>query len=134
MPLELRLLQQQFAVCRLGPAEDVPGWASAPGALTVLARTEGELSIVCDDRVVPDGVRAERGFRTLMVCGPLPFDAVGILAAITAALSAAAIPLLAISTFDTDYVLVRDERVEAAIAALRAAGCGVSPQHAPRAS
>src|SRR5918993_2373138 len=87
MPLELRLLQQQFAVCRLGPAEDVPGWASAPGALTVVARTEGELSIVCDERVVPDGVRAERGFRTLMVCGPLPFDAVGILAGIAGALS-----------------------------------------------
>jgi hypothetical protein len=126
MPLELRLLQQQFAVCRLGPAEDVPGWASAPGALTVLARTEGELSIVCDERVVPDGVRAERGFRTLMVCGPLPFDAVGILAGIAGALSAAAIPLLAISTFDTDYVLVRAERLDTAITALRAAGCDVT--------
>src|SRR5215213_761672 len=117
MPLALRLLQQQFAVCRLGPAEEVPGWASAPGALTVLARTAGELSIVCDERVVPDGVRAERGFRTLMVCGPLPFDAVGILAGI---------PLLAISTFDTDYVLVRAERLDTAITALRTAGCDVT--------
>src|SRR5918994_5459789 len=127
MPFELRLLQQQFAVCRLGPAEDVPGWASAPGALTVVARTQGELSIVCDERVVPDGVRAERGFRTLMVCGPLPFDAVGILAGIAAALSAAAIPLLAISTFDTDYVLVRDERADAGMTALREAGYEVIP-------
>ena len=122
MPLELRLLQQQFAVCRLGPAEDVPGWASAPGALTVLARTEGELSIVCDERVVPDGVRAERGFRTLMVCGPLPFDAVGILAGIAGALSAAAIPLLAISTFDTDYLLVREDDVNRTWTALERAG------------
>ncbi len=93
----------------------------------VLARTAGELSITCDERLVPDGVRAERGFRALMVCGPLPFDGVGILAGIAGALSAAAIPLLAISTFDTDYVLVRAERLDAAITALREAGCSVTP-------
>ena len=93
----------------------------------MLARTTGELSITCDERLVPDGVRAERGFRALMVCGPLPFDAVGILAGIAGALSAAAIPLLAISTFDTDYVLVRAERLDAAITALRGAGCSVTP-------
>ena len=126
MPLELRLLPDRFAVCRLAPAEPVPAWASAPGALVVLARTAGEFSVVCEERMVPDGVPAERAFRALMVCGPLSFDAVGILAGIAGALAAAAIPLLAISTFDTDYVLVRDEHVEAASAALRAAGCGVT--------
>jgi uncharacterized protein len=93
----------------------------------VLARTADELSIVCDERVVPNGVRAERGFRAFMVCGPLPFDVVGILAGIAGALSAATIPLLAISTFDTDYVLVRDERVDAAMTALRAAGHRITP-------
>jgi hypothetical protein len=122
MHLELQLLPDRFAVCRLAPADAVPGWASAPGALVVLARTARELSIVCDERRVPEGVRAERGFRALMVCGPLPFDAVGILAGIAGALTAAAIALLAISTFDTDYVLVRDERADAAVTALRAAG------------
>ena len=96
------------------------------GALVVLARTAGEFSVVCEERMVPDGVQAERAFRALMVCGPLSFDAVGILAGIAGALAAAAIPLLAISTFDTDYVLVRDEHVEAASAALHAAGCGVT--------
>src|SRR5918993_307653 len=125
MHLELQLLPGRFAICRLPPAEAVPGWASAPGALVVLARTARELSIVCEERMVPDGVRAERAFRALMVCGPLPFDAVGILAGLAGALSAAAIPLLAISTFDTDYVLVRAERLDAAITALRAAGCNV---------
>ena len=127
MPLELRLLPDQFAVSRLKPGEGVPGWASGPSALIVLARTTEELSITCDERLVPEGVRAERGCRALMVCGPLPFDAVGILAGIGGALSAAAIPLLAISTFDTDYVLVRAERLDAAITALREAGCSVTP-------
>ena len=127
MHLEIQLLPASFAVCRLGPAERVPAWVSAPGPLMVLARTADELSIVCDERVVPNGVRAERGFRALMVCGPLPFDAVGILAGIAGALSAATIPLLAISTFDTDYVLVRDERVDAAMTALRGAGHRITP-------
>jgi uncharacterized protein len=126
MPLDLQLLPERFAVCRLAPAEPAPEWACAPGPLVVAVRTAGEFSIICDERVVPDGVRAERRFRALRVRGPLPFDAVGILAGIAGALSAAAIPLLAISTFDTDYVLVRDERVEAAVAALRAAGHGIS--------
>jgi uncharacterized protein len=127
MHLEIELLPASFAVCRLGPAEGVPGWVSAPGPLMVLARTASELSIVCDQRVVPNEVRAERGFRALMVCGPLPFDAVGILAGIAGALSAATIPLLAVSTFDTDYVLVRNDRVDAAMTALRAAGHRVTP-------
>jgi hypothetical protein len=127
MRLDLQLLPDLFAVCRLGPADLVPGWASAPGTLMVLARTAEELSIVCDQRVVPDGVRAERGFRALVLSGPLPFDTIGILATITGVMAAAAIPLLAISTFDTDYVLVRDERVDAASRALRAAGHSVEP-------
>ena len=127
MRLDLQLLPGRFAVCRLGPADPVPEWASAPGTLMVLARTAQELSIVCDQRVVPEGVRAERGFRALVVSGPLPFDAIGILASITGVLAAAAIPLLAISTFDTDYVLVRDERVDAASRVLRAAGHTVGP-------
>ena len=74
----------------------------------------------------PKGVRAERGFRALVVRGPLPFDAVGILAGISSALAAAGIPLLAISTFDTDYVLVREERLVDATQALRVEGHGVS--------
>jgi hypothetical protein len=127
MPLDLLVFPERFAVCRFGPTEAMPGWASAPGALVVLARTAQEFSIVCDERSVPHEVRAERGFRALMVCGPLPFDTVGILARIAGVLSSAAIPLLAISTFDTDYVLVRDDRLDATVTALRAAGCGVTP-------
>ena len=77
-------------------------------------------------RPCPHGVRAERGFRALAVRGPLPFDAVGILAGISSALAAARIPLLAISTFDTDYVLVREGRLDDATQALRAEGYAVS--------
>jgi uncharacterized protein len=120
--LELELLPGRYAACRFSPADPVPEWVPRAGPLVVVARTPHELSIVCDEVAVPDGLRAERGFRALVVGGPLPFEAVGIMAGITSALADAAIPLLAISTFDTDYVLVRESRVEHAIEALRTRG------------
>src|SRR3954453_21644721 len=125
MRLGLELLPGRFAACRLAPEVAVPAWVPEGGSLVVLARTMSELSIVCDELVVPDTVRAERGFRALAVRGPLPFDVVGIMAAISSALAGARIPLLAISTFDTDYVLVREERLEETAEALRQVGHGV---------
>ena len=126
MRLELHVLPGRFAACRLPSADPVPAWVPEAGSLVAVARSPDELSIICDDGAVPTGVRAERGFRALVVRGPLPFDAVGILAGISSPLAAAGIPLLAISTFDTDYVLVREERLVDATQALRAEGHVVS--------
>ena len=123
--LELDILPGRFAVCRLAPTDATPAWVPLAGSLVVVARTAHELSIVCDAAVITRDVPAERGFRALVVRGSLPFDAVGILAGITSALAAAEIPLLAISTFDTDYVLVREARLADAAAALRGRGYAV---------
>jgi hypothetical protein len=118
IPLDLYLLPGRFAVCRLEPRDDVPPWVPAAGALIVVARTIQELSIVCDAGVVPEAVHAERDLRAFVVCGPLPFDAVGIMAGLSGALAAVGIPLFVVSTFDTDYLLVREDRVDQARAAL----------------
>jgi uncharacterized protein len=126
MALELELLPDRFAACRLASADPVPAWVPAAGSLVVLARTSHELSIVCDGHAVPDDVRAERGYCAFVVRGALPFDAIGIIAGITSVLAAAEIPVLAISTFDTDYVLVHERHVDAARGALRVAGYGVA--------
>jgi uncharacterized protein len=125
MTLELELVPGRFAACRLAPTAQVPAWVPDAGSLAVVARTAHELSILCDEFVVPADVRAERGFCAIALRGPLPFDAIGILAAISTALAGAGIPLLAISTFDTDYVLVRAERLEDTAQALREAGHAV---------
>jgi len=85
-------------------------------------RTPTELSIVCDETAVPAEIRAERGFRALVVDGALDFAVTGILASVTGPLADARISLFAFSTYDTDYVMVKDERLDDAIAALRAAG------------
>jgi hypothetical protein len=118
--LEVETLCGRFAVARLAPDAPVPAWAAAPGALVSVTRTGHELSIVAPMEAVPDDVRAERGFAALRVVGPLAFDAVGVLARLSGALAAAEVPLLAISTFDTDVLLVREAHLDRARRALRA--------------
>jgi hypothetical protein len=117
-PRSLRLLAQSFVVCRF--AADAPA-PLGPGhtALWSLTRTADELSLVCEEALVPAGAEGlERGWRAIQVEGPIPFDETGVIAGLTVPLAAAGIPVFAISTFDTDYLLVRDADVNRAIAAL----------------
>jgi len=86
-----------------------------------ITRTDHELSIVCDETLVPEGVRAERGFVALRVVGTLDFSLTGIIARLTVPLAGAGVPVFVVSTFESDYILVRVEHRAAAIAAL----CGV---------
>jgi uncharacterized protein len=125
--LDLRVLPGALAVTRLEAGAPAPDWASAPAALRAVVRTEAEVSVVCDDGAVPPGVRAERGFRALAVAGPLDFGLTGVLAALAAPLAEAGVSIFAVSTYDTDHLLVRGERLEDALAALRAAGHRVTP-------
>lgn len=87
-----------------------------------MSRTRQELSITALESVVPDYVRAERGYRALMVEGPVPQNLIGIFASIVTPLAAAGMPIFAISTFDTDYVLVKEELLQGAVQVLEAAG------------
>ena len=109
-----------LAVCRLSADAPVPLWAQGP--ITCVCRTPDELSIVCSAEHVPEGVRCEQPYRALRIAGTLDFALTGILSAITVPLAVAQISIFAISTFDTDYVLVREEQLSRAIAALTAAG------------
>jgi hypothetical protein len=119
--MRLVVMEERLAICRLATGEAVPVWALR-GALTSVTRTPDELSIVVAEAAVPDGVRAERGWRALRVEGPLPLSAVGILAGIAAPLAAAGVNLFALSTFDTDYVLVPEALLTAAAVSLTRAG------------
>jgi hypothetical protein len=86
-------------------------------------RTEDELSLVTHEALAPmESTFCERGWRALKVQGPLDFALVGVLASLTAPLAAAGIPIFAISTFDTDYLLVKESRLPDARVVLQAAG------------
>ena len=114
-----------YAVCRLPAKAPLPAWAGK--AFTSVTRTADELSIVCEERRLPLGLdgmnlQVERGWALLKLHGPFPLDAIGVLASVAKPLAEAAISLFAVSTFDTDYILVKSIHVKQAIAALTLAG------------
>ena len=120
-PLRFSVLPGSFAVLRLAPDADVPMDLLVPPFHSV-TRTPVELSVVCPEGAVPEGARAETGWALLALAGPFPFELVGILASVLGPLAKAGVSIFALSTFDTDYVLVKSERLADAVAALAAAG------------
>jgi len=129
--LKYRVLAERLAVYRLASDAPFPAWALQEGFFAVV-RTDEELSIVCTENAcpenvcaedrLPDGARAERGWIALKLEGPFPFSMTGVLASFLQPLAEAQIPIFAMSTFDTDYVLIKREHRERALAALGAAG------------
>src|ERR1700737_102801 len=109
------------AVCRLEPDAPMPIWATA-GDFFSITRTADELSIVCRQGAVPNGILSERAWRCLRVAGTIPFSVVGVLASLTAPLAEAGISVFAISTFDTDCLLVKEKDLTAAVDVLRRHG------------
>jgi hypothetical protein len=117
---------ERLAVCRFASDARVPAWA-LEGRFFCLIRTGDELSIVCTEDVcredrMPDGALAERGWVALKLEGPFPFSTTGVLASFLQPLAEAQVPIFAISTFDTDCVLIKRENLEQAVVALGAAG------------
>ncbi|MGH7536486.1 MAG: ACT domain-containing protein [Gemmatimonadales bacterium] len=119
--MRLRVLPLDLAVARLDPLGPIPAWAHL-GPFFSVSRTGQELSVVCARDKVPPAIQQEGPFRAFEVEGPLDFYLTGILSTLLTIFAEARISIFAISTFDTDYVLVKREDVEAAAAALRAAG------------
>lgn len=119
--LELTLLPERFAISRLAADAPVPEWATQ-GPFFSVTRTGDELSVVCELSSVPIGVHSQPGWRVLKVHGPFILSEIGVLSALATPLAEAKLSLFAISTFDTDYLLVASETLSAAIAALERAG------------
>ena len=119
--LHLTALPIRLAVCRLDANARVPEW-SLFGTFHAITRTEDELSVVCADANVPDDVSCSRGWACLKVAGPLDLSLVGVLSDLAAPLAGAGISILAVSTYDTDYFLVKERDLPMAAEALREAG------------
>ena len=118
--LTFTLLDGAFAVCRLDSDAPLPMWAN--GQFFSVTRSTDELSIVCPQANVPTGVKCVTGWRCLKVEGPLDLSLVGILAGIATTLAQANVNIFVVSTYDTDYVLVKEGQMEEAVRALEAAG------------
>lgn len=118
--MDITVLDEELAVCRLPAGDPLPTWMAGP--FVSVTRTINELTVVCATVSVPDLVTADKGWRGLRVEGPLPFSLVGVLAALSATLAASEISVFVISTYDTDYILVKDVDLVRAVVSLEAAG------------
>ena len=114
--LTMELFKETFGVCRLSKDEQIPKWVN--GIFFSITKTEDELSIVCNQDNIPDNILCEKDFRILKIVGPLDFSLVGILSAISTILSRIKISIFATSTYDTDYILVRNNDIDHAVEAL----------------
>jgi hypothetical protein len=131
--LTLGLLPNTYAVCRLNPSEVIPGWAIS-GDILAIMRTPDEMSIVCAESALPEQpLTVEGGWRIFKLRGPFPFEMTGVLASVLNPLAEAGVSIFAFSTYDTDYVLVKDDQREKAIRALLEAGHHVEGAAAERA-
>jgi hypothetical protein len=128
---KLQLMSDVYAVCRLDGNAPLPDWAIR-GPFFSITRTAGELSVVCPDSRVPAGVRKESGWKILMVQGPLGFSLTGVLASLTDPLAREGISVFALSTYDTDYLLVKQEQLKQAVRVLAADGYNVEEDSGSR--
>jgi hypothetical protein len=122
--LTITVHPEKYAICRLDPAASLPVWAAGTRFLSV-TRTALELSVVCEDAMVPEAAHAERDRRLLQIEGTLAFSLIGVLASVAEPLAKAEISIFAASTYDTDYLLVSEKDLHRAVQVLDAAGHAV---------
>lgn len=124
--LEFRRLREAYVIMRLEPDAAIPDWA-VQGEFISISRTGDELSIVCPAANLPPDIRGPKCWMCLKLEGPFPFSVTGILLSFIQPLSDNAIPIFAVSTYDTDYVLIQEEFSEKALSILQQAGHELKP-------
>lgn len=119
--MQLYVLDDLYAIVRLEPDAELPAWLRG-GTLWSATRTENELSLVCRADDVPAEASAERGFVAFEVAGPLDFSLTGVVSSLVEPLADEEIPIFVVSTFETDYLLVREHDLHRSVEALTSAG------------
>lgn len=121
----ISLLPYRLAILRLESDADIPGWTFQSRFFSI-TRTPDETSIILPQEEIPAqesaGIPIERDWRIFMVHGPLPFSMIGVLEALAVPLAQAHVSIFSLSTYDTDYILVKDADLEKARLALLGAG------------
>lgn len=115
--LTMKLLKEKYGVCRLDKNELIPEWAQNSDLFSI-TKTCDELSIICSQDDIPNNIQCEKDWRILKIEGPLDFSLIGILASISTLLAQKGISIFAISTYDTDYILVKNKDIDNAIQSL----------------
>jgi hypothetical protein len=119
--MKLYVLDELYAIVRLEPDAELPVWLRG-GHFWSATRTDSELSLVCREDDVPPDASAERGWCALELAGPLDFSLTGVVAALVTPLADAEVPIFILSTFETDYLLVRERDLHRSVEALTESG------------
>lgn len=138
--MKIKLLDGKFAVCRLNNKSKIPTWINTEKFYSI-TKTEDELSLVCEVSSIPkeyldssilntniedsteiDAIMIELGWEILKIVGPLDFSLIGILSKISTLLADNGISIFAISTYDTDYILIKEDSIDKACEFLVADG------------
>lgn len=112
--LLLNLFSDLFGICKLSHNSPMPDWIG-DNVFHSITRTADELSIVCPQKNIPENIVCERDWNCLKLEGPLDFSLIGILARISELLAEEKISIFVISTYDTDYILVKNDMIEKAV-------------------
>lgn len=119
--LKFRWMKGPYAIVRFAPDAATPEWAT-DGEFFSITRTAEELSIVCAAEGIPPNVQSPHQWQCFKLEGPFPFSLTGVLLSFIEPLSSSGVPIFAVSTYDTDYVLIQNEYVGMALNALQQAG------------
>lgn len=125
--LTLQISDMNMAICRFASDSSLPGWVREDRFVSI-TRTPDELSLVCCEECVPADVSAERGWRLIKLKGPLDLNLTGVLASLVTPLAGAGIPIFALSTYETDYLLVKNDQLQNAIGVLERT-CNIEKYH-----
>lgn len=119
--MKLKLFAEEYAVCRLNNDSKIPTWIDTKNFYSI-TKTEDELSVVCSNNNIPYDVKSEKEWRILKILGPLDFSLIGILSKLSGLLAENKISIFAISTYDTDYILIKEKDIENACKILNCNG------------
>ena len=115
--LTLTLLPEKLAVCKTAHGKNIPAWATS-GTFFSVTKTPDELSIVCNEDLIPPEVKSEKNWRAFKLEGPFDFSLTGVLSSVLLPLAKAGISVFTLSTYDTDYVLIKADKLEQAVPVL----------------
>lgn len=119
--MKLKLFLEEYAVCRLNSNSKMPTWIDTKNFYSI-TKTDDELSVVCSNNNIPSDVKSEKEWRILKILGPLDFSLIGILSKISGLLADNKISIFAISTYDTDYILIKENDIKNACKILNCNG------------
>lgn len=117
--LSITTLDGLFGICKLKKNEDFPEWAVSKDSMYSITETYTEISVLCPQERIPIFIEAEKGWKALKIEGPLDFSMTGVLSSIVKPLADAKISIFTISTYETDYIFVKQKDYENAVKILR---------------